>query len=236
MQTTKKTNTKKNNSSLLASQKAYEHIKEISINFSGKPQTQINELEMAKILGMSRVPVREALNGLAIHGFVLFEHGKGFFYRRFSETEMKNLYDVRLDLEMGSVRRACRHGEDNKIKIILEQWEKIKSTKASFSIDELIDFDEQFHLDIANLVHNAVYINYLKTIYEKIRFLRKIHVENEIRKSAFVDEHYNLIVAILNHAEKDALATIEDHLGANSQELKNNIITGMLRIYQEDIV
>lgn len=231
----KKQNGKAKESSTLAVKRAYDHIKEQAVNFSIRPGEQINEIEVANDLEMSRVPVREALNRLVVGGFVSFDHGKGFFCRKFSESEMKELYAVRFDLEMGAVRQACQEGNDADISAILSDWEKIAATYLDMPQDELISLDEAFHLKIAALCGNMERVAFLQNIYERIRFVRRIHIEKDSRRNDLVKEHLGLAQAILQRDQALATQFLDYHLGVNSQELKENIRTGMLRIYAADV-
>jgi len=65
--------------------------------------------------------------------------------------------------------------------------------------------------------------------------VRKINIENDSVREEMVRAHLNLARAILKHDETLATEILEEHLGVNSQELKENIRTGMLRIYADDI-
>ena len=61
--------------------RAYERLKRMAIGYHLKPGERLNEGELAKQLGVSRTPLREALNRLAMEGFLRFSPGKGFFCR-----------------------------------------------------------------------------------------------------------------------------------------------------------
>ncbi|MBN7774274.1 GntR family transcriptional regulator [Clostridium aminobutyricum] len=221
--------------STMAVKRAYDYIRDMTIDFSVRPGEQINEIEVASNLKMSRVPVREALNRLVMGSFVTFDPGKGFFCRKFSESEMKDLYGVRFDLEMGAVRQACQSGNDDEIFSILTEWQKIADTYLNIRKEELIFLDELFHIRIATLCGNMERVAFLQNIYERIRFVRRIHIEKDSRRNALVEEHLRLIQAILKHDEVLSAELLEHHLGVNSQELKENIRTGMLRIYASEI-
>ncbi|WP_371380489.1 GntR family transcriptional regulator [Sporomusa aerivorans] len=221
--------------STLAVKRAYDYIRDMSIDFAIRPGKQINEVDVADILKISRVPVREALNRLVVGGFAYFDPGKGFFCRKFSETEMRELYSVRFDLELGAVRQVCQEGTDNDISSILSDWEKIEDTYTSVSQEKLIQLDELFHMRIVALSGNSERIAFLQNVYERIRFVRKINIETDSVRETLVHAHLNLAQAILKHDEALATKLLEDHLWVNSQALKENIRTGMLRIYADDM-
>lgn len=221
--------------STIAVKRAYDYIRDLTIDFSIRPGEQINETEVASILDMSRVPVREALNRLVMGGFVYFDHGKGFFCRKFSETEMKDLYGVRYDMEMGAVKQACETASEEDVSQLLNEWEAVANDKESQSNKELILLDEEFHIRLVSLAGNAERVNYLQNIYERIRFVRTIVIEDEERRNAIITEHISLLRALMNRDLEQTTELLEYHLGVNSKVLRENIRTGMLRIYAADM-
>lgn len=221
--------------STMAVKSAYEYLKELTVDFTIRPGEQINESEIANQLQMSRVPVREALNRLVIGGLVSFDPGKGFFCRKFSETEMKDLYEVRLDLEIGAVKQACHVGKDEEIGTILDECKKLAEDYQQKEQQELILLDEAFHIKLATLGGNMERVALLQNVYERIRFVRKINIEEESSRASLIGDHIRLIEAVLAHDEEKAIGLVSRHLGVDSQELKENIRTGMLRIYAADM-
>lgn len=221
--------------SVVAVQKAYDHIKHSVIEFELRPGSRINEVGLAATLGMSRAPVREALNRLVESGFVTFDPGKGFFCRRFTLGEIADLYEVRFDLETASIKKACEKHDDPAVAALKEYWQSIAGSQSSMTIEELISADEDFHLFLANIAGNAERAKLLENIYERIRFVRRINIETEPRRTSFVGEHLLLIQAILDNDPDTASKLMALHLGANSTELHVNIREGLARIYAEDL-
>lgn len=220
--------------STLAVKRAYDYLKKLTVDFTIHPGVQINENEIAEQLQMSRVPIREALNRLVIGEFVTFEPGKGFFCRKFSETEMKDLYEVRLDLELGAVRQACRL-EDSRIGEIMEECRQLSECWKTKDQEELTLLDEAFHIKVAALCGNKERVSFLQSIYERIRFVRKISIEEETSHVSLMGDHLKLLDAICNQDDQKATELLIRHLGVDSQGLKENIRTGMLRIYALDM-
>lgn len=222
--------------STMAVKKAYEYLRDKTIAFGFRPGERINEVELANVLDMSRAPVREALNRLVVGGFVAFEPGKGFFCRKFSVTEISELFGVREDLELAAARQACQNATDEQLATLMTNWQIIVETHTSMSIDELILSDEQFHIELASLAGNSERIRVLQNINERIRFVRKINIEREDRRINFVGEHTKIAQAFLMRDENLVMELMKYHLGLNSKELKTNIHEGLARIYAEEMV
>ncbi|MCD8140046.1 MAG: GntR family transcriptional regulator [Planctomycetaceae bacterium] len=225
-----------NDTSTMAVKRAYEFLRDKTIDFGFRPGERINEVELTNVLNMSRAPVREALNRLVVGGFVGFEPGKGFFCRKFSVTEISELFGVREDLELAAARQTCRIASDEQLAALMTNWQPIVEASSSMSIDELIVADEKFHLDLASLAGNSERIRVLQNINERIRFVRKINIESKQRRIDFLSEHSKIAQAFSDRDEDKAVELLQYHLGLNSKELKANIHEGLARIYAEELV
>ncbi|MFB8025641.1 MULTISPECIES: GntR family transcriptional regulator [unclassified Streptomyces] len=71
------------------------------------PGARLRERELAEALGVSRVPVREALMRLAAEGLVVLEPRRGARVRRLTLRDVDELFDLRLSLEVFAARRAA---------------------------------------------------------------------------------------------------------------------------------
>src|ERR1700759_2563757 len=100
--------------------RVYEQLKEMSISFASNPGERLNEGELAKRLGVSRTPLREALNRLNTEGFLRFTPGKGFFCRELDAHEIFDLYELRKSIEVAVVRLAIKRAKDEDIDALLK--------------------------------------------------------------------------------------------------------------------
>ncbi|MFV2034404.1 MAG: GntR family transcriptional regulator [Halocynthiibacter sp.] len=72
-----------------------DRLRQMAANFEIKPDARIKEGEMALHLGVSRTPLREALNRLVAEGFLTFRSGQGFFCRSLTPERILDLYEAR---------------------------------------------------------------------------------------------------------------------------------------------
>jgi DNA-binding GntR family transcriptional regulator len=83
--------------------RVYEQLKAMAVSYQFKPGERLNEGELAKRLGVSRTPLREALNRLNTEGFLRFTPGRGFFCRELDAHEIFDLYELRKSIEIASI-------------------------------------------------------------------------------------------------------------------------------------
>src|ERR1700748_2523735 len=85
---------------------AYDSIKRHILEGKVDEDTRLTEEFLSNRLGISKSPVREALNSLQTEGLIRIEPRRGARLRRFSVKEVKDLYDLRETLEVFAVSRA----------------------------------------------------------------------------------------------------------------------------------
>lgn len=125
--------------------------------FSGTlaPGDKVVERRLAEDLGVSRIPIREALRQLAGQGLlVMDQNGQGARLRNYTAEDIQQLYELRELLEGGAARAAAKAATDTDIarmEMICDQTEK-ELTNASSQI--WADLDHAFHAAIAEASHN----------------------------------------------------------------------------------
>jgi DNA-binding GntR family transcriptional regulator len=87
-----------------AAERVYEQVKAMAISFELPPGGRVNELAIAKKMGVSRTPLREALNRLTGDGFLTLSPKQGFFRKPLSVREISDLYELREQIEPPSRR------------------------------------------------------------------------------------------------------------------------------------
>ena len=216
-------------------ERAYLYLRDRTVSFGYRPGERINEVELAASLGMSRAPVREALNRLIADGLVVMEPGRGFFCRKLSAKEITDLFAVRADLEVSAVRTACQSADPEALKTLADDWDAILAQQASLPIDALVAADEDFHIRLASLSGNAERVRYLGNINARIRFVRRINLEEDGRRSASLAEHALILAAVARGDAETACALVSQHLSISAEEVLAHIHTGLARIYASEV-
>jgi DNA-binding GntR family transcriptional regulator len=84
----------------------YDSIKKSVLTGSFEPSFRLTEEHIASQLGISKSPVREALNRLEIEGLIRIEPRRGAFVKEFSAKEISDLFNMRIVLELHSISTA----------------------------------------------------------------------------------------------------------------------------------
>ncbi|CAK9886152.1 MAG: HTH-type transcriptional repressor RspR [Candidatus Erwinia impunctatus] len=106
-------------------EKVYEKVKNRAIDYYFKPGGRVSEFEPGAQLGVSRTPVREALNRLAKDGFMRVVPNRGFYSRDLTPEGVRELYEVRMVIEQSTFRFACMRASDEEIEQTAAIWEEV---------------------------------------------------------------------------------------------------------------
>jgi DNA-binding GntR family transcriptional regulator len=215
--------------------RAYRILREKSVRFGFKPGERLKEVELARELGMSRAPVREAMNRLVTEGLLTVVPNQGFSCRKLSASEITSLYAVRADLEAGGVCEAVRKKDPGAIQAIAAYWDDVVTQAETLLIDDLVARDEEFHLKIAALGGNLERVRLLDHINARIQFVRRINLEDDTRRREGFAEHNQLLHHLLSGDEEAAADLIRNHLLLNLDQAMEAVRLGLARIYAESV-
>jgi len=143
----------------------YRSIKEQLLDGTLVEGTRLTEEQLANQLGISKSPVREALNRLEAEGLISIESRRGAYVREFSIKEVSDLYELREVLELHSIAAA-----EITQALLSEMAESIERTKKFLTAgDKLkhIEEDLRFHGMIASATGNAEFCRVFENIQQK---------------------------------------------------------------------
>lgn len=204
-------------------------LRQMAISYQLKPGERLSEIELAQRLGVSRTPVREALNRLVTDGF-LQPSTRGFVRRPLDVQESLDLYEARAAVERECLRLAILRATDEQIAEAGAYLRQSMKAPAGTPVEQLVEFDEGFHLRIAQMAGNAELLRMLTSLNERIRFIRWLNMENVGRKST-QQQHQAILRAI---SERDAAAgekQLSEHIGLRREQVVDAITRGLARIY-----
>src|SRR5215510_3635566 len=104
---------------------------------------RVREEEVARNLGVSRTPVREALQRLQQRGLLVLGTGRGLVVAQLSQQQIVELYAMRQILEGSAARFAATHATPAEIAILYQLQEELKSTEGDVLLHT--NLNRQFH-------------------------------------------------------------------------------------------
>lgn len=209
--------------------RVYETVKDLAVGFRIQPGSRINEVSLARELGASRTPLREALNRLVAENLLSFEKGRGFFCRALDPQEIADLYELRHVIEEAAIRRVARLKPVLELEKLLGFLDETGPDAGNRSIEELTTLDEHFHETLVGLSGNAEMTRTLRGVNERIRFVRWVDMRNRRRETQ--GEHHALIEALIAGDEEKAVARLGSHIGKRREQIMDSVRESLARIY-----
>ena len=209
----------------------YDAVKEMAVTFDLKPNERINEGALARQLGASRTPLREALNRLAAEGLLTVEAGRGFFCRTLDAGEIREIYELRLVIEEAVVRRVCAAAARPEVQALLDFVRETGTDDVRRSVVECTAIDETFHERLAEMAGNGEMSRVLRNLNHRIRFIRWIEMGS--RRPHVQGEHQAILEAILAGDESEAVGRLRAHITKRQDQITAAVREGYARIYHD---
>ncbi|MBA2519318.1 MAG: GntR family transcriptional regulator [Chloroflexia bacterium] len=178
------------------------------------PGEQLREEPLARSMGVSRGPVREALLRLEREGLVVVRRNRGAFVARLSAQDLEEVYTLRVAIECLAVRRVVRLATDAELDALQAVVDQMAAADArGVTEQEAAELDLRFH----DLVYLASQHRRLNESWGNLRpqahiLLLNRNVAREDFREFLVQGHQWIVDAVRDRDEDRAVATIEDHL------------------------
>ncbi len=217
--------------------RAYTALRDMAANFTFRPEERLNEGALSRDLGVSRTPLREALNRLVAEGFLVAQPGRGVFCRPLSPARIVDLYEARAAVEAEAARRACQRADRPDIEALAAYLDETATDYADDAPPaRLLAIDEAFHLRLTGLSGNAELEAMLRNLNGRIRFVRLVNF-NMICEAgiggpaAGLAAHRAIVGAVLQREEDRAAALTRAHIERRREETVQLVRQAFSAIY-----
>lgn len=211
--------------------KTYSILKELIITRKFSPNQKLYIPELAQQLGVSRTPIRDALNRLEMDGLVTTVSKVGTFVNPIEASDVINIMDTRLMLEFWVVDQLSTCSKDERLEKIQQMDNVLQQSLINLelmSLQEYLqrDYNLVFHLEFIKLGNNKKNI----AIYKKLMDYRFLTIKNDmVTKDILLSaltQHQAIVDVLRDGSEKEMKAVIKKHLDDSErlliQKVKEN--------------
>lgn len=178
-----------------------------------KPGDRLIELELAKSLGTSRAPVREALRQLEQEGLVVSYPYRGTEVVGVSQEEVEEvLVPIRLTIERFAFRRALPLLEDGDFDALRGIVAEMRRAEDEGDADALADADIRFHELVIARADQPHCLQIWRTLQPRVRAYFRRDAPRHAGSHPVSEQHEELLAALLSREESRVLATVDDHV------------------------
>lgn len=174
-----------------------------------RPGDRLVESELAERFGVSRTPIREALQRLETQG-VLARDGRSLVVASLDHDQLGELYVLRAELEGLAARLAAQHAAPEEIRVL---WEMIRKDREMVDRPAMLArANKRFHHQIHLASHNRYLIQQLEMVYRSMALLATTSLAAEGRGAQALDEHEEIVRAIEARDGAAADAALRAHI------------------------
>ena len=210
---------------LTASEYAYNEIKAGILSGELKPDKRLNLSEFGARLGVSRIPIRGAIDKLSSEGLVETLPHRGTIVTPLSAKHLESTFSMRCALEPIAIIKAMNRAPVNefrKIKTLLDE-----QSHSSTDIEVVMRQNREFHFCLFALADDEILIKMLEGLWEKSNRYRRIFYSQYPPETTarIAKEHYELLECIMRGEKQSAVDLIISHTRQSQKSLLKHLNT-----------
>lgn len=179
-----------------------------------KPGERLVQMELAESIGVSRMPIREALRQLEIEGLVTLEPHKGAVVRSLDLEDIKEIYEIRSVLEPLALKKSMEYFDSGDLETLKSYHQRMLKADNE---DEYVELNTNFHKLLSTRCKSPRLLNLIKTISRGFPLDTPQIIHGQIDKSNI--EHEKILSAILEQDKVKAAKYLADHISRTGKEL-----------------
>ncbi|NOZ23882.1 MAG: FadR family transcriptional regulator [Planctomycetes bacterium] len=185
-----------------------------------------SERELVEMVGVSRLPLREALCILKGLGIVESRHGKGVFVRDLdvstifgmlspllrtqAQVEMPDIVEVRALLEASIAERAAAHRTEESLDVLRACLDGMRANL--MDIQTFIDHDMAFHQELAKATSNPIFHVFMASITDLLREVQAKYPDKREYRETSIRYHEDILEAVQKQEGERARSVMEAHI------------------------
>jgi DNA-binding GntR family transcriptional regulator len=176
------------------------------------PGQQMFESSLAQSLGMSRGPLREAMQRLTQEGLLVRHRNRGLFVMDLDESTVRDTYLARAAVERAAVEHLISSGRHGEAVALLEYASRMEQFRADPSSDEVTALDLGFHEKLVELSGSRQLQRMHQTLLTQVRMCLTNMQSTYDSIEGRAEEHRALATAIVAGDTDRAVTLLRDHM------------------------
>ena len=193
-------------------EKVYISLEEQIISQKLRPGESVTETKLSRELGVSRTPVREALQRLDREGLIKLIPNKGAVVLGISEQDLMDIYKIRMRLEGLAARIAAEKRDEAFCRELRDNVELTEFYMTKGNIEKVKNLDSEFHDIIYRCCESRMLGKTLSELHRYISSYRKLSLAVSGRIDRSLSEHREIYEAIAGGNTDAADALMSEHV------------------------
>jgi len=184
-----------------------------------------NEVHIAKNLGISRTPVREALLELSSQGLISLLPRKGFIVKKFSGKDIEEIFEIRSAIELATVEKISHIASLLEFNTLDEILKSQRCAAKENTPCKFVELDRSFHVALGKLTDNSRIEIIMQSIRDYMHLMGLHAVGLGGRMDAVINEHQMLLNAVRQGMTMESRVLMNYHLIQSKDAMLQTYVT-----------
>lgn len=188
-----------------------------------EPGERLMEIQLAKKLGVSRTPIREAIRKLELEGLVLMIPRRGAEVAGITEKNLRDVLEVRRSLEELAIELAVQRMDNSDIARLEEARISFREALSTNDMIRIAQADELFHDVIYAGTYNDRLIQMLNNLRDQMYRYRLEYIKDTGKRQILMIEHENILSAVKNRNLELGKKAMREHIDNQELTISRNL-------------
>jgi len=184
------------------------------------PGQPLRQDTLAEHLGVSRVPLREALNTLESEGQLEYEPHRGYRVARLSLSDLLEVYRIRVLLETEAVRAAVHRADDTVLAELTAAEVEVEAASAAGDLLAMTGANRHFHFVLIAAAGMPRLERILRTLWDSTETYRFVYYGDENNRNRVAHEHAAIVQAFADRDADRLIRLLDEHRGHAAEALE----------------
>jgi DNA-binding GntR family transcriptional regulator len=176
-----------------------------------KPGQPIRQEAIAENLGVSRVPLREALKILEGEGQVVHQPHRGYLVAKLSLPDLLEVYRIREILEAEAARSAVEKLTDADIELIVHAQHDVETASAQGDLQAMTAANRRFHFAIIDGCQMTRLVHIIRNLWNTTDAYRSVYYNSPANRERVEREHSEIVQALLHRDAERLIEALAEH-------------------------
>lgn len=182
---------------------------------------RLDEVKLAEQFGVSRTPLREAFQRLALSGLVELIPRRGAFVRQPGPVELMEMFEVMAEIEAVCGRLAARRISDQALKDLVDANTKCQMAVDAGDPDTYYLENERFHRIIYNQSGNSFLEQEASKLHRRLKPFRRQQLRFRGRMAQSMSEHEDIVRALDSGDPEETANALRSHVAVQGEKFHN---------------
>ena len=202
----------------------YQHLRDQILNHSIKPSSRLVEAQIAKEIGISRTPVREALHLLEKDGFVEAIPRVGYRVKKLEWEELNEIFEIRRVNEKLACCWALDRIDEKSLKKLEKNIEKTESALKKGTPEQFLAFDEEFHEILVSAAGSKNLFELCQQLRRLMLRYRAASIKTASSVSTALKEHRKILECLKNKNKNCLEEALNEHLNHSKNNIRSSVL------------